>query len=85
MVRIGDHGLQALHVSRDVVDEGGKLVRKHRRDENKRAREYDHEAEENDKRGNQPAHAALDEPVGERIEQVGKSRPDHEGQEDVVQ
>ena len=85
MARIGCQRLQALHVARDVIDEGCKLVYQHRRDEDEHADEYDHEGAEHEQRGDQPIEPALGELVGQRIEQIGNRRPDHEGQENVMQ
>ena len=52
---------------------------------NDHAGEHDHEAGENDQRGDEAVHAPFGQTVGQRIEHVGKRRAGHEGQEHMMQ
>ena len=83
--RIADECLQPLHVLRQVLDEGRELVGKDRRHDKEQADEHQHEAAENEQRGDQPADAALDKPVRQRIEQVRERRADDERQQNMMQ
>lgn len=67
----GDQLLQRRDILRDARDEFRGLGGNERNDDDERQREDQHEGDENDDCGHQPAEAAPLQPIGHRIEKIG--------------
>ncbi len=81
MVRIADQRFQTLRIAGRVFDEAGQLPRENRCDDQRQEHNGNDKAAEDNEGCDQPAHAALGQPFGQRVEDIGDGHAEHERQQ----
>ena len=81
----GDQLLQPAQILRQPADEIGELRDHDRDDDDQRQRQHDDEGEQDQYRRHDPRQADPLQPVGDRIEEIGKHHAGHERQQDVAE
>ncbi len=77
--------LQPLRIDRQPVDERAELMRGQRQEQHQRNDEEEDEEDEDDKGCPEASDPKPLQPVGQRIEQIGKRKAGHERQEDAAE
>ena len=81
----GDQFLQLAQILRQPADEFGELRDQDRDDDHQPQRQHDDEAEQDEHRRHDARQPDPLQPVGDRIEEIGKHHAGHERQQDVAE